>query len=237
MLKQVPNALTLLNLFGGCLAILAVIGHQDNWVIWLILFCNAVDFMDGFIARKVGADGPLGRELDSLADVVSFGVVPGMIFARLLADHYDLDLLSFGDNFWKVAPAFLLSVFAAYRLAKFNLDTRQSDEFLGLPVPACTMFVAGLLVLWGRDSFGLAQYISNPWFVYIMIAFLSWMMISEVPLLNLKVKKLSWEGNELRIVFLLLSGVLAIAMGFAALAPVILLYILLSIFRKLFFRP
>lgn len=224
--KHIPNLLTSLNLFSGCVAI--VMAFQGNFLgaaIW-VLIGAVFDFFDGFAARLLHVPSPIGKELDSLADVVSFGVAPAMTAFILFRDYSTYPLFL---NKWETLlpyTAFLIPMFSALRLAKFNLDERQTDSFLGLPTPANALF-------WVSYCYGvqaLAPVNSN--LIYSTLGFvivLSSLMISEIPMFSFKIKKISYKGNEkqailiiLMIAFVALWGIIGIAWG-------ILAYIALSI--------
>jgi CDP-diacylglycerol--serine O-phosphatidyltransferase len=238
MKKHIPNIITLLNLISGCIAItMAFQGRLGAVVFWVIL-AAIFDFLDGMAARMLRAHSALGKELDSLADIVSFGVAPGMAMFIILRDfcYVIVYSYSFGGVTTIIAVislfipylAFLIPVFSAYRLAKFNIDDRQTSSFIGLPTPANGLF-------WASYCLGILPFISN-YFVFgitiLLIFALSILMISEIPMFSLKIKKLTFRGNErqiivaiLMITFIALWGIIGIALG-------ILAYILLSIFTK-----
>ncbi len=221
--KHLPNAITCLNLFSGCLALCAV--FADNLVLaaYFVALSAVFDFFDGLVARALHVSSPIGKDLDSLADVVSFGVVPGaMLFALLGRAGADLP-----D--WLPYAGFILTVFSALRLAKFNNDTRQSDSFIGLPTPACTLVVASLPLILADDRLSLSSFILNPWVLLGLTVVLSGLLVAELPLFALKFKSLRWQDNKLRIVFLLLSIILLLLLGPVAVPPIILLYVLLSV--------
>lgn len=234
MRKHLPNLVTLLNLFFGCVAMLAFIAGRWQEGIALVALALLADFLDGFIARLLKTTSPLGKELDSLADVVSFGVVPGVICWIMLQEGMaERPLSADSEAVIRQVPAavfaFVLTLFAALRLAKFNLDTRQSEHFLGLPTPACTIFVIGLFIIFQKDWCGLKELIANPWFLVPVILALSWLMISEVPMFSLKFKSLRWSGNEIRFIFggLLIASIFTLRE--ATPAFLILAYMLVSL--------
>ena len=233
MKKHIPNIITLVNLFCGCLALPFAFSGDYIPVFWLLTAGGVADYMDGLIARGLKVYSTLGKELDSLADMVSFGVVPGVILYRLLLEGQGAAAET-SAFFLPAAPAFLLTVFAGYRLGKFNIDTRQVDHFIGLPTPACTVFVAGLLMIFEFNSFGMRAWVSNPYFLYSCTLLLSVLLISEVPMFNLKFKNLQWAGNEIRIIFLVTAVLLLIIFREMAFSIIISLYILLSLFRYWF---
>ena len=226
MKKHIPNTITMLNLFSGCIAVtMAFLGNFEGVLIWIIM-AAVFDFFDGFAARLLHVSSPMGKELDSLADVVSFGIAPSAAVYVLLRDF-----TAYPDFLLPLSPylaysAFLIPVFSALRLAKFNLDERQSTHFIGMPTPANALF-------WISYCCGILAVppLQNGLF-YITLFFilaLSLLMVSEIPMFSLKLKKLSLKGNErqailivLMIGFVLLWGILGIAAG-------ILAYIALSV--------
>lgn len=216
-----PNALTLLNLIAGCVAVLALLTGHPDYLVPLVLVCGVADFADGLVARALGVQSELGRQLDSLADVISFGMVPGTIFYVLLAGSNEL--------YWPAVPAFLLTAFAAFRLGKFNLDERQNLGFIGLPTPGCTLFVLGYWLWIQEDAFGLAAVFSESYLLYGLIAGLSILMVAEIPMFSFKFKGLQWAGNEIKFIFATAAIVAVILLRELALAPLVLLYIILSV--------
>lgn len=234
-LFNLPNLLTLINLFSGCLAVVFAFSYHINWVPYCILVSLIADFFDGFAARFIKTNSDLGKQLDSLADVVSFGLVPGVIVFWMLNNSLRADIHNFSDNeiLLASAPAFLLTLFAALRLAKFNIDTRQTDGFIGLATPAATMFVTGILLMVLQNSFGFASLLYNKFLLYSIILFLSYLMVAELPMFSFKFKSYNWAGNEWRYVFIILSLILLVALKFAAVTLIVILYIILSLTLKI----
>jgi len=216
-----PNALTLLNLIAGCVAVLVLLTGHHNYLVPLVLISGAADFADGLVARVLGVQSALGKQLDSLADVISFGMVPGTILYVLLAGPNELS--------WSAIPAFVLTAFAAYRLGKFNIDERQNMGFIGLPTPACALFVLGYWLWIQEDAFGLGSIFSESYLLYGLIVILSWLMVAEIPMFSFKFKGLQWAGNQIKFIFAAIAIVAVIIMQELALAPLVLLYIILSI--------
>ncbi len=228
---NLPNLLTLFNLFCGCCAIVSLKnGYYVDAVGWLIA-SGIADFLDGLLARAMGISGPMGKELDSLADMVSFGVAPGVIFHELLVMSFP-DAPVYGLNLY-AAPAFILTCFACLRLAKFNLDTRQSDSFMGLNTPAMTIFTIGILLVFHWNTFGIGVHIIQPTILFSLIAILSYLLISEIPMFAFKVKNLGWKGNEIRFSFLALAILQLIFLREAGLCTAIITYILFSVFENM----
>ena len=232
-MRQLPNALTLANLFCGCCALLYTFYWQPEIAAWFTAGCFLFDYLDGMAARALKVTSPLGKELDSLADVVSFGVVPGAMLYRLLSGDVSITA-AFGPSFVEVSalPAFILSAFAAFRLGKFNLDTRQGNYFLGLSTPACTVFVLGLALTAHYDRFGLKAVVENQWFLYALIPVLSLLLISEIPMFGMKIKRFDWKSNVFNLAFLALFAGLVFFLKELALSVIIVFYIVLSVIFK-----
>lgn len=247
MLKHIPNLLTLSNLFCGCCALVFTLNGIPVLAAWFVLGCFICDYADGMTARALGIASPLGKQLDSLADVVSFGVVPGAMLYMLLSEATCGTIFSGGltyrppavPDYWEIplvclwsVPAFILTMFAAMRLGKFNIDTRQSRYFIGLSTPACTVFVLGLALTAYHDRFGLKNVIENQWFLYALIGALSWLMNSEIPMFGMKIRSFDLKSNAFTILYMIMLLVLVFFLKELALSAVIILYILSSIFLK-----
>ncbi len=232
LLKFLPNLLTLINLLSGILAIYLVFQGDLNLAAYLIFIAAVFDFMDGFAARLLKAYSNIGEQLDSLADVVSFGVAPAFILHKLI-------LMSHGRMAWEIAGidilpfiAFIVPLFTAYRLAKFNIDESQTENFKGLPSPATGLLIASLPLIRTQLYEGqslLYMVMTNTYF-YLGIALLtSVLMVSNLPLFGLKFKKMTWKGNEFRWFFLAVSFGLIITFQALAIPFVILIYLFLSL--------
>ncbi len=232
-MKHLPNALTLSNLFCGCCALLYTFYWKPEVAALFTAASFVFDYLDGMAARALKVTSPLGKELDSLADMVSFGVVPGAMLFQLLSGEPSI-AAAFGASFVQLAavPAFILSAFSGLRLAKFNLDTRQASYFIGLSTPACTVFVLGLTLAAHHDLFGLADLIGNQWFLYGLIGLLSWLLVSEIPMFGMKVKRFDLPSNVFNLSFLALFAVLVFFLRELALSAIIVCYIALSIVLK-----
>ncbi len=234
MLRHIPNLLTLSNLFCGCCALVFTLNGDPVTAAWFVLGSFIFDYGDGMTARALGISSPLGKQLDSLADVISFGAVPGAMIYRLLCDRF-LNCSIEGqvlDVMPAALPAFVLTMFAAMRLGRFNIDTRQSKYFIGLSTPACTVFVLGLALTAAHDRFGLKEVIENQWLLYGLVALLSWLMNSEIPMFGMKIKSFDWKSNAFSLVFLAVFAVLVIFLKELALSAVIVFYVLSSVFLK-----
>lgn len=247
-MKQIPNIFTLLNLFFGCIAIVCILQNGITIIytndgtqfadipekIWLaplfIAIAALVDFFDGFLARLLKQTSPLGKELDSLADVVSFGVAPGMIIYQLLRMSFmrqedGADVLMI----W-LLPAFILPCAAAYRLAVFNLDTTQSRSFKGVPVPAVGLMVASFpLIYWTRTSVLVTTILLNKWVLYAVVLLLSALMISRIPMLSMKMGGKQDPQNLPRVILIILSLLAVIFLHWLAVPFIFLFYIVLSL--------
>jgi len=233
MKKHIPNTLTLLNLFCGCSALIALFNAQNTYVFWFIGIGLIADVFDGAAARLLEVSTPMGKELDSLADMVSFGVVPAVVMYTLLEQPKfgPMQAPSFDPLH---LPAFMVALFAALRLAKFNLDSRQSNFFLGLPTPSTTMFAMGLLWIRHFEYPQLLPMATQPIVLWGSIVVLSVLMVSNVPMFSLKIKSLSWKDNEIRVIFTIITVIMAGFLGLAALSLVILTYIVLNFIPYLF---
>lgn len=226
MRKHIPNLITLLNLFSGCIALTCAFQGDFTGAVAFILLAALLDFLDGLAARLLKAYSPLGKELDSLADVVSFGVAPAAALFIMIRDYlYFPHFLEFVRN---VIPylAFLIPLFSAYRLAKFNIDERQSRSFLGLPTPASGLF-------WISYCYGIhTQAASHEWLFYITIIFmllLPPLMIANIPMFSLKVSHLGFKGNERQAVLAVLAIAFVALWGVVGVAATIIAYIFLSL--------
>jgi len=234
IVKHLPNSLTCANLLCGCVAIVATFtGHVHNASLYL-LAALVFDFLDGFAARALKAYSPLGKELDSLADVVTFGVLPGVIFFHLFLKSNFFILIDNRMLFNMLRYFFFINtICAALRLAKFNIDTRQTNYFLGLPSPANAIFIASLPLIVMHDQFGLKPYILNPLILIGICILFSVLMISEIPLLAMKFKNFKWSDNKPQFILIGLTVVLIPLLKFVAIPVIIILYILLSlVFKK-----
>ena len=229
--KHLPNAVTCLNLLCGCLALTNIFAGRLEVGAYFVAAAAAADFADGLLARALRVSSAIGKDLDSLADMVSFGVVPGAILASLLSRY----MLFGGDTepmvgwSWLPYAGFLVTIFSALRLAKFNNDTRQTTSFIGLPTPACTLVVASLPLILSHDQFGLAPFILNPLVLLGLTVLLSGLLVAELPLFALKFKNLRWGDNRRRFLFLLLAAALLLGLKAAAVPLIVLLYVLLSV--------
>ena len=233
MKRYIPNTITCLNLFCGCLSIVcSLFGSSLETAAYLIFAAAVFDFFDGFAARWLKAYSEMGKELDSLADLVSFGVAPASIMFNLL--FYSVANFTVAANSYLLvmlvaSSAYIIAVFSALRLAKFNIDARQSDSFIGLPTPANAMFICSLVFISSGDNYLLYNFVHNIYFLLAVTAVSSYLLVVELPLFSLKFKSFKWKSNEIRYIFIAISGLILLALQWAGLALVILTYIILSI--------
>lgn len=229
--SYIPNLLTLSNLACGLLAILSIFRGDYILAAWLIGGSQVFDFMDGFAARLLKVHSEMGKQLDSLADLVSFGVAPGFLMFKIFeisANESVEPAISFLPYF-----ALLIPLFSALRLAKFNIDTRQTDYFIGMPTPANTilLFSIGLLAIY-TDNLTLRNILLHPFFLTALTIVSSFLLVAELPLMSLKAKNLKWGDNKGRIVLLLGILIMALIFRFRALAFIIPLYLIISLIFK-----
>ena len=221
----VPNTITAMNLLSGVIATIIAVKGEIGLAALLIIIASVFDFLDGMAARLLHSYSEIGKQLDSLADAVSFGVAPASIMINM-AGNTD----SMINIYIVYAVILLIPVAGVFRLAKFNIDTRQSESFLGLPIPANAIFFASLALVVVHGGFqGVNSLITNHFFMMAAAIIFSWLMISEIPMFSLKVKHLKWEGNQLRVIFIALCLVLFITLKLYALPFIIIFYILLSV--------
>ncbi|MBN1650710.1 MAG: CDP-diacylglycerol--serine O-phosphatidyltransferase [Bacteroidales bacterium] len=235
--KQIPNCITAFNLLGGLFAIVAGFENALLWAGFFIALGAFFDFFDGMAARLLQVKSNMGKEMDSLADMVTFGVAPGFIVYHLMLQSTHLPQWIVFNH--AVAPfvAFVIPVFAAFRLAKFNIDTRQTSSFIGLPSPANALFFASLPFILSatyavKIPF-LQDNLSNYWVLFTLVLLISLLMVIELPLFALKFNNLKWKDNTYRFVFLGLAAGILIAMQITALPIIVFLYIVLSIIQNL----
>jgi CDP-diacylglycerol---serine O-phosphatidyltransferase len=251
-MKQIPNIFTLLNLVFGCLAIICILQNgltlsaDENGSFLVVLpekiflasvfigCAGVIDFLDGFVARLLKAASGIGKQLDSLADVVSFGVAPGLIVYQFLRLSYAQQEEGLDISTWWLLPALLIPCAGAYRLARFNIDKEQSDDdFKGLPIPAAGLLIASFpLIYWHSSDAWLIQLMLNKWFWYIFIIVISWLMISMLPMMALKFKNYSIKNNLLKYCLILVSLALAGVLHWLAVPVIFIVYVALSLTFK-----
>ena len=226
--RHIPNFITCCNLFCGCIAAYTAFQSQYELAVTFIILGAVFDFFDGMLARLFNVSGPLGKELDSLADDITFGFAPSAIVFSLFKEvHYPDFLASVAEYF--PFCAFLIAVFSAYRLGKFNIDTRQSTSFIGLPTPANALFWGSLVV--GGHSF-LTSENFNALYLLALVILMSYLLIAEIPMFSLKFKNLSWSNNKISYIFLLVCIPLLAFFKVSGFAIIILWYIFLSVITK-----
>lgn len=230
MKKHIPNLLTCGNLFCGCMGIVAT--FQDNLILaaYLTGIAGVLDFFDGFVARWLKAYSSIGKELDSLADCVTFGVLPGMILFHLIVKSMNSAVIT--DVYsWLPFVAFIISIFSALRLAKFNVDTRQATSFIGVPTPANAFLISSFpLILWQYPPAD--AIILNIYFLIGLTLLMSYLLVAEIPLFALKFTTYSFSNNRPKYIFLFLSLILLFTLQFIAIPFIIALYILISVFNQ-----
>lgn len=229
--KHIPNIITLLNLFCGCIAVVFAFNQRFEMAFLFVSLGIFLDFFDGFFARLFKVSSALGLQLDSLADMVTSGVVPGLIMFQLMTDTSTATDMSYTQVFPYLG--FIITLGSCYRLANFNIDTRQTDSFIGLPTPANALVILSLpLVLQNTDSLMVVELLTNKW-VLLVIAFCSaYILNAEIPLFSLKVKEFSFAKNKLQIVFLTISVLLLVFFQFLGIPLLIFSYILLSVINN-----
>ena len=229
--------LTLLNLLCGCLAIISTFHKSFELTAILLMMAAVFDFFDGFAARLLGVHSELGKQLDSLADMVTFGVVPGFVMYQLIIYAIGSGAAYLGPDepVWYLAYAgMLIPLFSAYRLAKFNIDTRQSDQFIGLPTPANALLISFLPLLMIPEGNAIAEILLKPYVLITLCAIQSYLMVAELPMIALKFKSFGWKGNEWRYFLLLLSAVVVLLIKQKAVPFIIILYVVLSLIQNMF---
>lgn len=226
--RHIPNTITCGNLVSGCLSILFVASGRPVAAALMIFVAGLFDFLDGFAARLLHAHSPIGADLDSLSDVVSFGVAPGFIMYWLMSYAQHPEVIVLGLDLLPCL-AFLLPVFSAIRLAKFNIDDTQKTSFKGIPAPGMAIFVASLPLAFTQIEH-LTDGTLGYWVCLGITLIFSFMMVSNLRFFSFKMKSTKWKGNEVRWIFLLVAVVSFAIFRFLALPFVMMLYVLLSIF-------
>ena len=235
--KHIPNFITLINLFCGCIAIVFL--SKNNFEMAFFFVCLGIffDFFDGFFARLFKVSSPLGLQLDSLADMVTSGVVPGFAMFRLMQES---SIFMYEGHF-QLFPylGFIITLGSCLRLAKFNIDTRQTDSFIGLPTPANALFILSLpLVLqnYSKESLLILEILTEKWVLLAITLCSAYILNAEIPLFALKIKKFNVQDNLLQIIFLLISIALLILLEYLAIPLIIIFYVLLSVVNNKFLK-
>ena len=249
--RGIPNFFTLLNLLFGCIAIVLILQTGETIVlmddggvtqvalpekIWwgsLFIFAAAVvDFLDGFLARLLKAHSAMGEQLDSLSDMVSFGVAPGMILYQLLRISYAREVGGLDVSIIYLLPAFLFTAAVAWRLAKFNISNNQKYNFQGVPSPAAGLVVASLPLIILYQYFNIQTLFINKWMLYGLILFLSFLMLSNRSFIGLKFSDFSVKNNLLKYILILISLIAIVVLQWLAVPIIFIIYIVLSSFSK-----
>jgi len=252
-MKQIPNLFTLLNLFLGATAIILILQtgqtiafinnegytmvdlpEKITWGALLIFLAAIVDFLDGFVARLLKATSPMGKQLDSLSDVVSFGVAPALIIYQLLRISYAQEENGLDVSIAFLLPALIIACAAAWRLAKFNLDESQQYSFKGLPTPAAGLFVASLPLILHFPSgmLNITDLILNKWILYAIIVLISFLMVSNLPLMSFKFKDFSVKNNLPKYLMVIIGVVAAIFLQWIAVPILLVTYVIVSLLFK-----
>lgn len=243
--KQIPNFITLLNLLCGCIAVIFAVHGNLKLAALFVMIGIGFDFFDGLAARVLNAQSDLGLQLDSLADMVTSGVAPGIVMYQLLSQvfgkpfyvtpgSWDMNqiIASFDWSYISLL-GLLITLASAYRLAKFNIDTRQTSSFIGLPTPANTLLIISLpLILQFQPESWVTEIILGKWFLILLTLLSCYLLNAEIPLFALKFKTWGFKENKVRYLFLLFSVVLIAVLKFIAIPLIILLYIMVSMIFK-----
>ncbi len=252
-MKQIPNLFTLLNLIFGCIAIVLIMQTNESIIsldnlgatqimlperLWegsLFIFGAAIiDFLDGFLARLFRATSDMGKQLDSLSDVVSFGVAPGMIIYQLLRMSYAQQENGLNTPAWLLVPSFIFSAAAAWRLAKFNISSNQTVHFRGVPSPAAGLLVASfpLILSLSHPLISIQALLINKWVLYLIVIVISYLMICNRPFMALKFKDYSIKNNGSKYLLLVLSLLSIILLQWMAIPAIFILYVIISLFIR-----
>ena len=231
--KHIPNTITLLNLFCGCVALIFVSNDKFEMAFFFVSLGIFLDFFDGFFARLFKVSGPLGLQLDSLADMVTSGLVPGFVMFKMMLSCNS----AMSEGWLQYYPylGFIITLGSCMRLAKFNIDTRQTDSFIGLPTPANALFILSLpLVLenYSADSLMVLEILTEKWVLLLIALFSAYILNAEIPLFSLKIKKFNFNDNALQIIFLIISILLLFFLQYLGVTLVIIFYVFLSVINN-----
>ncbi len=218
MKKHIPNAITCANLFSGCIGVVFAFKGDLQTAAYFVLLSGIFDFFDGMVARLLNVKSAIGKELDSLADMVSFGFLPGVVMFQLLK------VSDFSSPYLPYL-GFIITVFSALRLAKFNIDERQTEEFIGLNTPMNTLFIVSLPFI----ALDYPTVIGSSILLIAITAITSFLLVSEIKIFSLKLSNMTWAKNKFKFIFLILSALLIVFLKFAAIPFVLVLYIALSV--------
>ncbi|MFV8373890.1 CDP-alcohol phosphatidyltransferase family protein [Flavobacterium sp. LB1P71] len=229
--KHIPNIITLLNLFCGCIALVFAFHSNFEMAFYFVCLGIFLDFFDGFFARLFKVSSPLGLQLDSLADMVTSGVVPGLVMYQMMLNVSTTMSASFMGIFPYLG--FIITLGSCYRLANFNIDTRQTDSFIGLPTPANALFILSLpLVLKYSDSIFVLEIFTNPSLLLGITLVSAYILNAEIPLFSLKIKNFNFKDNALQMIFLIISLLLLVFFQFSGIPLLIIFYVLLSVWNN-----
>ncbi len=250
-MKQIPNLFTLLNLLFGCFAIVVILQNgiaiqntaegtqlidipEKIWMAsFFIALAAVVDFLDGFVARLFNAQSEMGKQLDSLADVVSFGVAPSMILYQFLRMSFAKEENGIEISFVLLVPAFFVAAAAAYRLAKFNIDTSQQYSFKGIPTPAVGLLIASFpIIYWQEENLFIINALLNKWVLYGMVLLLCYLMVSNIPIMSLKLKSKLVKDNMPKLILIAFSMTALLILHWLAVPVIFFAYIILSLIFK-----
>lgn len=228
IIRNIPNTLTCCNLFSGCIAACMAFQGSYRGALAFIIIGAVFDFFDGMVARLLHVSSPIGKELDSLADDITFGLAPAAIAFSLFREVYYPDFIQFLRPLLPYT-AFLIAVFSGLRLAKFNIDTRQTSSFIGMPTPANALFWGSLVV--GEHAFLTSAHF-NALYLLVLVVVMSLLLVAELPMFSLKFKDLSWKHNKVSYIFLIVSIPLLLIFRLSGFAAIIVWYILLSVLTR-----
>ncbi|RZL46970.1 MAG: CDP-diacylglycerol--serine O-phosphatidyltransferase [Pedobacter sp.] len=218
MKKHIPNAITCANLFSGCIGVVFALNGELEIAAYFVLLSGLFDFFDGMVARLLNVKSEIGKQLDSLADMVSFGFLPGVVMYQLLkTSDYNSEYLPY--------LGFIITVFSALRLAKFNIDERQTQDFIGLNTPMNTLFIVSLPFI-AKDY---PEIIGSSIALIAIIVITSYLLVSEIKIFSFKLGDTSWKNNKFKFIFLIASLILIGFLKFVAIPFILVLYISLSI--------
>lgn len=219
-LDFLPNLITLTSLFCGCLGVVWTLNSNSEYGVYMIWTCAVLDLLDGLVARALKVSSELGKQLDSLADLVAFGLLPATILYTLSSQYLSAP--------WPYM-AFLVTIFSALRLGRFNLDPDQSINFKGLPVPANAILISSFPTVLHQNLQNLRPELENPIYWFLIVGLLSYLLVSKISLFGFKFQDLSWSNNSFRYTFIGLSAILGIIMGISGIPLIVFIYVALSI--------
>lgn len=219
LLRFLPNLITLTSLFCGCVGVVWALDLQFQWAVYMIWTCAVLDLLDGLVARSLDVSSDTGKQLDSLADLISFGLLPSTIIYSLSSEYL--------SNPWPYA-SFILTLFSALRLARFNLDPEQNIDFIGLPTPAIALFISSFPTLIDQNIEILRPGLENLVFWLLILGILSYLLVSKIRLFGFKFQNISWTDNKYRYLFIATSLITGLVMGVVAIPVIMLLYLVLS---------